>query len=211
MKNRIVEMIQVHSNDLFDHPDNPRSHPPDQRAAVGYLLDTIGIADVLLAYRSERYGQLTCLNGHLRKNSFPGTWPVVILDLTDQEADLLLATHDPTAKMAGVIADVMRSLADRLDLTDTPLRALIEQQRAEADLADLMAQVAGDLVKTEGGGSDGRGAGLASGRVSVRPVIWIEDIMTFEEALRRTKNPCRGEAVIDVCTFYLEHHGDETG
>lgn len=212
LKDRVTELTRIDTADILNNDSNPSDHPPAQRAVMAALLAEIGKAGALLAYCSERNGgALTLLDGHLRKEDFPGVWPVLILDLNDKEADLLLATHDAVTGMATVIASAMSELSDRIETNSEPIRALIERQKAESDLAALMAQLSEDLVGTEGGGADGRGAGLASGRASVRPVIWIDDVMSFEQALQATGNPCRGEAVIDVCKFYLENHGEETG
>jgi hypothetical protein len=55
----------------------------------------------LVAYNSERNGgKLTLIDGHLRKQEHDADWPVLVLDVTDAEADLLLATHDPLAALA---------------------------------------------------------------------------------------------------------------
>jgi hypothetical protein len=91
IRDRIRELRRVPARDLLDHDGNPRRHPQAQ----------VGIADALVAYHSERNGgRLTLIDGHLRKNDYDVDWPVLVLDVTDAEADLLLATHDPLAALA---------------------------------------------------------------------------------------------------------------
>ena len=59
------------------------------------------MADALIAYESERHGGLTLIDGHLRHEEADDVaWPVLVLDVNDEEADQLLLTLDPLAAMA---------------------------------------------------------------------------------------------------------------
>jgi hypothetical protein len=110
-------MIRVQGAELAENPRNWREHPDAQRAALTGILQEVGIAGALLAYHSERnHGRLTLIDGHLRKEDYAHLeWPVVVLDVTDAEADALLASHDPLGAMArkdqskldDLLADVM--------------------------------------------------------------------------------------------------------
>lgn len=100
-RDRIIGLERVNSADLDDHPGNWRDHTEQQTSALIGVLSDVGIADALLAYRSERNGgRMTVIDGHLRKASARQVWPVLVLDVTDAEADYILATHDPLAAMA---------------------------------------------------------------------------------------------------------------
>jgi len=112
---RITEFRRMKARELLDNQGNWRTHPSIQREAVKGILEQVGIVDVLMAYYSEREGgKLTLMDGHLRKELDPDQeWPVVITDLTDEEADLILTTHDPLAAMAGVDAEKLRALLDQ--------------------------------------------------------------------------------------------------
>ena len=69
--------------------------------ALRGLLEQVGVAAALTAYHSERNGgKLTLIDGHLRKQDYDLDWPTLILDVTDEEADLLLASHDPLVALA---------------------------------------------------------------------------------------------------------------
>src|SRR4051812_31847579 len=99
-RNRILGLEVVPATDIADHPKNWRLHPEKQRSALLAALDTIGIADAVLAYRSERAdGALTLIDGHLRRGLLTDV-PVLVTDLTDDEADILLASHDVITTMA---------------------------------------------------------------------------------------------------------------
>jgi hypothetical protein len=100
IRDRIKEFRRVPSAELHDNPRNWRTHPYEQSKAMSEMLDGIGIADVVVAYHSEREGgKLVLIDGHERK-SHEADWPTVILDVTDAEADQLLATMDPLAGLA---------------------------------------------------------------------------------------------------------------
>ena len=90
----------VPTDQIAEHPKNWRTHPEKQRSALLAALDTIGVADAVLAYHSERAGgQLTLIDGHLRRGLMSEV-PVLVTDLTDAEADILLASHDVLTTMA---------------------------------------------------------------------------------------------------------------
>lgn len=74
--------------------------PKAQGEALRGLLTDIGYADALLA-RELPDGRLMIIDGHLRAEVTPDTEvPVLVLDVTEEEADTLLLTIDPLAAMA---------------------------------------------------------------------------------------------------------------
>lgn len=103
------------------------------------MLSQVGIVDALIAYYSDRNGgALTLIDGHLRKEDYPGEWPVLVTDLDDREADLLLVSLDPLAAMADTAADRLRALTDGLgeDLGETlrdQLSAMADEAQARLD------------------------------------------------------------------------------
>jgi DNA modification methylase len=74
------------------------------------LLDEVGYADALLV-RVLPDGRLGLIDGHLRAETTPDTLvPVLVLDVTEQEADKILATLDPLANMAETDAERIKEL-----------------------------------------------------------------------------------------------------
>jgi hypothetical protein len=101
IRDRIIEFRRFPARELFNHLGHPRRHPQAQRNALRGVLEQVGIAGALIAYYSERNGgRLTLIDGHLRKEDYNLDWPTLILDLTDEEADLLLVSHDQLAALA---------------------------------------------------------------------------------------------------------------
>jgi hypothetical protein len=140
VRDRIQEFRRVPARELLDNDGNPRRHPQAQRDALRGVLEQVGIAAALVAYHSGRNGgQLTLIDGHLRKQDFDLDWPTLILDVTDAEADLLLATHDPLAALA------------EYDLPK--LQALVQEVRAKSP---AVVGVLKDLARKAGAGGEGK-------------------------------------------------------
>jgi DNA modification methylase len=100
IRDRIKELRRAKARDLVSNPKNWRRHPRAQAEALRGLLADIGYADALLA-RELPDGWLMLIDGHLRAEVTPDTEvPVLVLDVTEAEADKLLLTLDPLAAMA---------------------------------------------------------------------------------------------------------------
>lgn len=125
IRNRVKEMKLMRGRDLLGHDDNPRIHPLFQRQGVKGSVEETGVTDVLRAYYSERNGgKLTLLDGHVRREEFPDlTWPVIILDLTDEEADKQLLVEDGLGTMAEYDPVKVRELSARARIENVGLRA----------------------------------------------------------------------------------------
>lgn len=124
-RDRIQELRRVRAGDLLPHPANWRKHPKSQQDALRGVLREIGFADALLARDTPSGIQL--IDGHLRANLDPDlTVPVLILDLSDAEADKLLATLDPIAAMARPDQDKLLPLLESIAFEDAAVNAMLE-------------------------------------------------------------------------------------
>ena len=125
-RDRIQELRRVRAADLLPHPGNWRTHPKRQREALRGILQEIGYADALLA--RETPDGLQLIDGHLRAEVTPDQEvPVLILDVTKEEADKLLASLDPLAAMAGQDDALLRELLDGIDTQSDALRDLWDE------------------------------------------------------------------------------------
>ncbi len=128
-RNRVKELRYCLPSELADHPLQWRVHGETQKAVVQGILQEVGIAGALLAYESPATGRLTSIDGHLRKGLAAMPWPTLILDLTDDEAALVLASYDPVGALAA---------ADRGQLT----LLLASVQSGAAAVQAFLAQLA---------------------------------------------------------------------
>jgi ParB-like chromosome segregation protein Spo0J len=109
IRDRIKELRRVKANELRPNPRNWRTHPAAQQEALRGVLAEVGYADALLARELED-GTLELVDGHLRAETTPEALvPVLVLDVTQEEADKILLTLDPLAGLAGV--ETTRSLS----------------------------------------------------------------------------------------------------
>ena len=110
LRDRIKSLRRVKADQLRPNPRNWRVHPEAQQNALRGVLAEIGIADAILA-RELPDGSLEIVDGHLRADLDPTVkWPVLVLDVTEEEAALLLATVDPLAAMAETDDEQLASL-----------------------------------------------------------------------------------------------------
>lgn len=141
-RDRIVELRRIQASALRANPKNWRRHPDEQVAAMTSMLGRIGITDALIG--RDTPGGVELLDGHMRQNiAGDDTVPVLILDLTDQEAELMLATFDPLGDLALMDAEALRALLEHADVDDE-----------DAFLRKMMADINDELateVETTGG------------------------------------------------------------
>lgn len=124
IRDRIKELRRVRAGDLLPNPKNWRTHPKPQRDALAGILAEVGYADALLA--RETAAGLVLIDGHLRVETTPDQEvPVLVLDVTEAEADLLLASLDPLAAMAGAAADKLEALLAEVGTGSDALQAML--------------------------------------------------------------------------------------
>jgi hypothetical protein len=147
MNIRVKEFKQIPAGKLRANPDNWRRHPVEQRAALEGLLSEVGFAGALLARKDEN-GALILIDGHLRKEiADDAKVPVLITDLTEAEADLLLASYDPIASMATADEAKLQELIARIEVEDESLKGLLGKIKV-ADALPSIENIPPDLTPT---------------------------------------------------------------
>lgn len=125
IKNRVKELRVVAASDLRPNPKNWRLHPKAQQDALRGIIAEVGMADACLA-RELPDGSLMLIDGHLRAETVADAKvPVLILDVTEAEADKILATLDPLAAMAEKDAEQLASLLSDLNERNDALAPLV--------------------------------------------------------------------------------------
>ena len=126
IRDRIKSLQRVRAGDLRPNPRNWREHPPAQRAALEGVLAEVGYADALLA-RELPDGDLELIDGHLRAGLDPEeTVPVLVLDVDEAEAAILLATFDPLAAMAEANEEALAGLLAEIETDSAGLQAMLD-------------------------------------------------------------------------------------
>lgn len=133
LRDRIKELRRVPANQLRPHPGNWRTHPARQADALRGVLAEIGIANAVLARECED-GGLMLVDGHLRAETLgTETIPVLVLDVSEEEAAKLLLTLDPLAAMAESDQDAIRELLEQVETENAAVRELMEGLIAEEE------------------------------------------------------------------------------
>lgn len=132
IRDRITGLRRVRAGDLLPNPRNWRTHPKHQSDALRGLLDEIGWADALIA-RELDDGRLELIDGHLRAGmDADAQVPVLVLDVTQAEADKVLATLDPLAALAGMNGEALTDLEARVTTENEAVRSLLDRVFASA-------------------------------------------------------------------------------
>lgn len=122
---RIVGLEYHPAGAIQPHAQNWRGHGPDQQRVMAGILEDIGIAGALLCYRSA--GIVTLLDGHMRHAlDAAQVWPCLMLDVTDDEADVILATFDPLGALATTTHSQLDALLATTRTDHTSVQALLD-------------------------------------------------------------------------------------
>jgi hypothetical protein len=148
IRDRVRELRRVPACQLRPHPKNWRTHPTRQREALQGVLAEIGYAGALLA-RELADGSLELIDGHLRAETTPDAEvPVLILDVTAEEAAKLLAVLDPLASLAETSNSRLQELVAEVETQSDAVRSLLDQLADEARQAELPASSSAALADT---------------------------------------------------------------
>ena len=125
VRDRIQGFCRVPASRLEPHPRNWRLHPAPQRSALAAVLQEIGYAGALIA-RELPDGRLQLIDGHLRAETTPEQEvPVLVVDLSDDEALKLLAVFDPLSDLAEPNIPVLRAIVDQLKVAAPVLQEML--------------------------------------------------------------------------------------
>ena len=124
-KNRIIETAEMAVKDLKANPKNWRKHPKAQADALAGVLDAVGwVAPVIF---NRQTGHL--IDGHLRLELAvkrkEKTLPVSVVDLSEEEEAMILATFDPIAAMAEADRQMLAGLMQSIETEDEAIRDLL--------------------------------------------------------------------------------------
>lgn len=112
---------------LKRNPLNYRVHSPEQKAAMRQMLNTVGwVAMPMFNQRTDRL-----VDGHLRlelaEERGEPTLQTVIVDLSEEEERLVLASYDPLSAMATVDTSNLGTLLAGLSLGDDALSTMLTE------------------------------------------------------------------------------------
>ena len=135
---RIKELRRVPASELRPNPKNWRTHSTQQQNALKSVLAEVGFAGAVLA-RELDDKSLMLIDGHLRvETSGQEMVPVLVLDVNETEADILLATFDPIGQMAATDKEKVGDLLDNIETNNEAVLNILN------DLMGISADVQHD-------------------------------------------------------------------
>lgn len=139
IRSRVKTFKRVPAKELEPHPLNWRRHPQEQVDAMRAALDEIGFAGAIVVRETEP-GRYQIIDGHLRSEIDPeARVPILVTDLSAEEADKLLATFDPIGSMAVADREALQELLSHVTFEAPELEGLVDS------ILDATA-IAGDSV-----------------------------------------------------------------
>ena len=125
IRDRIVDLKRIPANELIPNEKNWRTHPESQKNALRGMLEEIGFADAAIAIDTPKGYKL--IDGHLRQDIMQDApIPVLVVDLTEAEADQLLVTLDPLAMMAQSNQEQLLSVLDSINFDSDAVNDMLE-------------------------------------------------------------------------------------
>jgi ParB-like chromosome segregation protein Spo0J len=194
--------------DIAPHERNYNRHPADQVKRIAASLRKFGQVRSIVVWRN------TILAGHgVVEAARSFGWKEIT-------ADVLPDTYPEHLALAYVAAD--NELARLGDPDQAALAAILQESAAadvelleaigygEAELERLLSEIEMTALGDASEGGGGREALGKGADKQVKAVLYAQDVATFEAAILATGKRNRGDAVLEICRFYLGAHESET-
>lgn len=137
-RSRVKGLRRVVASALKPSPHNWRRHGDGQRSALRALLDEIGFAGACIA-RELDDGTLELIDGQLRADELSAEKvPVLVTDLTEDEAKVVVATYDPLGQLADDDNEAFKELLESIESDSDGINALLQDLAADKSI-DLAA------------------------------------------------------------------------
>jgi hypothetical protein len=202
VQDRVTEMRLVPADQLIANPANWRRHPQAQQRALAAVLDEVGFAGAVIA-REDEDGGLVIIDGHARAEMVgDATVPVLVTDLTEAEADVVLATYDPIGAMAVRDDEALLRLLDRTEANNEVLEGLLEGLGEQAGAFKVGEGDWGELSPEDGPPFRTMTFTLAAAQVPgvERALSMAKDNGASESDQNQNSN---GNALAAIAEFYL--------
>ena len=120
LKDRVIGLDRVKGSSLIPNPSNWRNHPERQKTALNAILEEVGIVGALLVYKTPL--GLMLIDGHLRAEQLTDDLvPVLVLDVTEEEANFLMVTHDPITALGQADSIALQKLSSEIEFINPVL------------------------------------------------------------------------------------------
>jgi ParB-like chromosome segregation protein Spo0J len=203
--NESTETVPVDS--LRPHPRNVNESPS---AMIAESLRENGFYGSLVVQKSTRYILVGRHRWREAQTAGATEIPVTFVDVDDERALRIMLADNRTARLGTDNPDELTALlqelngltgtgytpADLDDLLGESAAMVFAAEEAETKNADKLAAAAAKAHNSK------KNAGTPKSQI--KPVIYAEQVKTFEKALKLAKEPNRGKALMKVCEFFID-------
>lgn len=197
--------------DLKHDPRNARKHPERNRELIRRSLQEVGAfrsiavdGDNIVRAGNGVYEQAQELGLTVRVvDAAPGELIAVRRgDLRGQQAERAALFDNQTSETSEWDTDVLMQLS-----SDEPqtVEGVFDAGELE-ELLDGVVQEGSVEQQLSQERAAGIGKGLGDGATKIKPVLYADQVEVFEQAVAKTGMENRGQAIISICKYYLEHH-----
>lgn len=135
IRDRVREVRRVPASSLVRNEKNWTKHPEEQRAGLRAVFNEVGFAIPNVGYELPD-GRIKLIDGEARSDAAgDAVVPVVILDVTEAEADQLLATINPIGMLVEVNRAVYGQLIAGLDVQTEDMASVLKSVSAKLRLS----------------------------------------------------------------------------
>ena len=164
------------------------------------VLDEVGFVQPVVINR--RTNKL--LDGHMRVqialSQGQPTVPAVYVDVSEEEESLILATLDPIGALAVPDANVLNDVLGNISSTNVDIMTFLDGLHTEVNQG-VLKRAAGETGEGEDG--DGNGEPGPKTKPTIRMLMQVQEIEVLEQAIMRTGAATRGEALVEICQYYI--------
>lgn len=128
---RVKGLEYVEASRLKQNAYNHRLHGESQRRALRASAEEIGFVTPIIACK-DADGNYVILDGHLRAQEFQGdVLPVIVVELSEEEARKFLASHDYVAAMGKIDTEKLLGNITELECEVAEFRKLLIDMECE--------------------------------------------------------------------------------
>jgi ParB-like chromosome segregation protein Spo0J len=194
-----MQIEQIKIDNLIPYVNNPKAHPPAQIDKIASSIKNFGFLVPLVV---DKGNEVIAGHGRLeaaRKLGMTEAPCIRAENLTPAQvkayriADNKLAESEWFPELIGCELSDLANMGVDLGLTGF-------EEHEQSELMSIEEKTAlGEPVYNK--------RNLGYGEKRIKPVISVEDISTFERAIKATGEINRGKAVIKICEAYLNDEG----
>lgn len=213
LKSRNSSFKKIAAKNLLPDPLNWHTHGAEQRAALTSVFKEIGFVGTILVRQSDQRGKYWIIDGHERVESIKSEYgpeqqiDCAVLDVTEEEARKILASHDSIGAMGGVDQTQLESLLSSIQFDNNELDSIIKNALdfRISDEIPVPDQPTESAPSSRTRKSSGPGAGFREIKfpLSAGQEMQLRKIIAF--AKKKFGIETTGEAVLKVCLEWMEN------